>query len=70
MYEEHPSFFDYATNIITKITSSMILSDYVQIEILRFTKLVLDKDEVKRKDFILDLFKHIKTFYKNLNNLT
>lgn len=70
MYQEHPSFFDYATSIITKITSSMILSDYVQIEILRFTKLVLDKDEAKRKEFILDLFKHIKNFYKNLNNLT
>ena len=70
MYLEHPSFFDYATNIITKITSSMILSEYVQIELLRFTKLVLDKDEEKKKMFVLELFKQIKTFYKNLNNLT
>lgn len=70
MYLEHPSFFDYATKIITKITSSMILSEYVQIELLRFTKLVLDKDEEKKKAFVLELFKQIKNFYKNLNNLT
>ncbi len=70
MYLEHPSFFDYATSIITKITSSMILSEYIQIELLRFTKLVLDKDEEKKKEFVLELFKQIKTFDKNLKNLT
>ncbi|MGN0018140.1 MAG: motility associated factor glycosyltransferase family protein [Candidatus Gastranaerophilaceae bacterium] len=69
MYINHPSYFDYATKIITKITSSMILQEYIQIELLRFTKLVLSKDDGIKKAFLEELFMHIRNYAKILYNL-
>ena len=69
MYSEHPLFFDYASKIITKITSSMILHEYVQIEILRFTKLIFEKNDETKLQFIKELFTNIKSFSNDLNNL-
>jgi len=69
MYENHPSFFDYAANIITKITSTMILQDCVQIELIKFSKLVVSNNENEKKEFLVDLFRVILDYYKNLDNL-
>lgn len=69
MYEKHPSFFEYATNIITKITSAMILQEYIQIELLKFTKLVMSKDNNEKHLFLEDLFIKIKNYAKCLDNL-
>ncbi len=69
MYENIPSFFDYATNAITKITSTMILSEYIQIELLKFSKLVLSNDTEEKKKFILNLFTLIKNYSRLLHNL-
>ncbi|MBR2525277.1 motility associated factor glycosyltransferase family protein [bacterium] len=69
MYENHPSFFEYATNIITKITSTMILQDCIQIELIKFSKLVVSKNTEEKKEFLLNLFDIILKHYKNLDNL-
>lgn len=69
MYSQHPSFFDYATNIITKITSTMILQDCLQIELIKFSKLVVSKNIEEKKQFLLELFDVILKYYKNLDNL-
>ena len=69
MYAEHPSFFDYATNIITKITSSMILQDCIQIELIKFSKLVLSKNNEERKEFLISLFNTVLNHSKSLDNL-
>ena len=69
MYAEHPSFFEYATNIITAITSTMILQDCVQIEFIKFSKLVLSKNIEEKRKFLQELFTLILNYYKNLDNL-
>lgn len=69
MYSEHPGFFDYATKIITKITSTMILQDCVQIELIKFYKLVLSEDKEAKNLFVNDLFKTIIRYNRNLDNL-
>ena len=69
MYSEHPSFFEYATNIVTKITSTMILQDCIQIELIKFSKLVTSKDNAQKKIFITELFNTILDYYKYLDNL-
>ena len=69
MYSQHPSFFDYAAKIVPMITSTMILQDAVQIELIKFSKLVLSTNEQERKEFLEDLFKTILLYAKNLDNL-
>ncbi len=69
MYAEHPSFFDYATSIVTSITSTMILQDYVQVELMKFSKLVLSKNIEEKKEFLKELFITILNYSKNLDNL-
>lgn len=69
MFAQHPNFFDYATRILTKITSSMILQEYLQIEMLKFSKLVLSNDEAEKKEFLLNVFKLILSYDKSLYNL-
>ncbi len=69
MYENIPSFFEYATNIITKITSSMLLSEYIEIELLKFSKLVLSTNTEEKQKFIFQLFTLIKNYSRFLHNL-
>ena len=69
MFAQHPNFFDYATKIMTKITSSMILQEYLQIEMLKFSKLVLSNDDAVKKEFLLNVFKLILSYDKSLYNL-
>ncbi len=69
MYKDHPSFFEYATPIITSITSTMILQDIIQIEIIQFSKLVLSKDNKIKKELIVNMFNTILNYSKNLDNL-
>lgn len=69
MFAQHPNFFDYATRILTKITSSMILQEYLQIEMLKFSKLVLSNDDEEKKEFLLNVFKMILSYDKSLYNL-
>ncbi len=69
MFAQHPNFFDYATRILTKITSSMILQEYLQIEMLKFSKLVLSNDDAIKKEFLLNVFKLILSYDKCLYNL-
>lgn len=69
MFAQHPNFFDYATRILTKITSSMILQEYLQIEMLKFSKLVLSNDDALKKEFLLNVFKLILSYDKCLYNL-
>ena len=69
MYENIPSFFEYATNIITKITSSMLLSEYIEIELLKFSKLVLSTNTEEKQKFISQLFTLIKNYSRFLHNL-
>lgn len=69
MYAQHPSCFDYASNIITKITSTMLLEEYIQIELLRFTKLVLSQNTEEKRTFAVNLFTLIKNYSRILHNL-
>lgn len=69
MYSQHPNFFEYAEKIVTKITSSMILQDCIQIELIKFSKMVLSKNDDEKKNFLTDLFKVILSYSKDLNNL-
>lgn len=69
MYKEHPSFFEYATNIVTSITSTMILEDIIQIELIQFSKLVLSKNDSAKKDLLVNMFNTILNYSKNLDNL-
>ncbi|MBQ3311634.1 motility associated factor glycosyltransferase family protein [bacterium] len=69
LYSNGKDYFDYATKIITKITTSMILQEYIQIELLKFTKLVLSNNEDEKKVFLQELFLLIRNYAKNLYNL-
>ncbi len=69
MYSQHPLFFEYATKIITKITSTMMLQDLVQVEIMKFTKLVLSSDNETKKLFVTEMFTNILAYSKSLDNL-
>ena len=69
MYAEHPNFFDYAAKILVLITSSMILQEYLQIELIKFSKLMFTNDDTKKKEFLIDIFKLILSYNKNLHNL-
>lgn len=69
MYKDHPSFFEYATNIVTSITSTMILQDIVQIEMIQFSKLVSSNDNNAKKELLVNMFNTILDYYKNLDNL-
>lgn len=69
MYSQHPQFFDYAAKIITKITSTMILQEYIQMELIRFSKLIFSKDEDYKRTFLNDLFKVVLSYDKTLYNL-
>ena len=69
MYSEHPSFFDYAANILTKVTSTMILQEFIQIELIKFSKLVLSKEEQLKREFLHEIFKQMLSYDKNLYNL-
>lgn len=69
MYSEHPNYFDYAAKILTKVTSTMILQEFIQIELIKFSKLIFSKDEKAKREFLLEVFKNILSYDKSLYNL-
>ena len=69
MYSEHPQFYDYATSILTQITSSMMLEEYIQVELLGFLRLIYKNDENEKRDFLIELFTNIITYGKQLEDL-
>lgn len=67
MYINHSLFFKKGTEIIVKISTNSMLSDYLQIELLNFTKLIFESNIEKRKEFLINFFKLIKNYSKILD---
>ena len=69
MYSEHPQFYEYASTIITKITSTMMLEEYIQVELLEFLRLVYKDNESEKREFLIKLFTSIIQYGKQLKYL-
>ena len=69
MYSEHPQFYEYASTIITKITSTMMLEEYIQVELLEFLRLIYKDNESEKREFLIKLFTSIIQYGKQLKYL-
>ncbi len=69
MYSEHPSFYEYASKIITKITSTMMLQEYIQVELLEFLRLIYKDNTQEKREFLIKLFTNIIYYGKQLEVL-